>query len=114
MLKNPGVPVLYSGDPQPFPVSIVQGCQPLSGDTTRQECRLNKKKYLHFFLFSTQFVLSHSYRDRIPDKVVRVFLISFHSSFYSFALRFLFLQTHATSYSFSSATVHSKGERRKT
>ncbi len=32
-----------------------------------------------------------------------------------FAMRFLFLQTHATSYSFySSVTVHCKGERRKT
>jgi hypothetical protein len=37
-----------------------------------------------------------------------------HSHLYSFALRFLCLQTHATSYSFySSVTEHCKGERRK-
>ncbi len=48
-------------------------------------------------------------------KVLRVFLLAIHSYLYSFALRFLFLQTHATSYSFySSITVHCKGERRKT
>jgi hypothetical protein len=38
----------------------------------------------------------------IQTKVLRIFLL------YSFALRFIFLQTHATSYSFC------KGERRKT
>ncbi len=43
------------------------------------------------------------------------FLLAIHSHLYSFALRFLFLQTHATSYSFwSSVTVHRKGERKKT
>jgi hypothetical protein len=47
--------------------------------------------------------------------VVRVFLLAIHSHLYSFALRFLFLQTHATFYSFySSVTVQCKGERRKT
>jgi hypothetical protein len=36
----------------------------------------------------------------------------FHRHLYSFALIFLFLQSHATFYSFySSATVHCKGER---
>ncbi len=48
-------------------------------------------------------------------KVLRVFLLAIHSHLYSFALRFIFLQTHATSYIFySSVTVHCKGERRKT
>ncbi len=47
-------------------------------------------------------------------KVLRVFLLAIHSHLYSFALRFLFIQTHATCYSFySSITVHCKGERRK-
>jgi hypothetical protein len=37
---------------------------------------------------------------------LRVFLHAIHSHLYSFALRFLFLQTYATSYSFySSVTV---------
>ncbi len=45
---------------------------------------------------------------RNPDK-------SLKSHLYSFFLRFLLVQTHATSYSFySSVTVHGKGERRKT
>jgi hypothetical protein len=42
----------------------------------------------------------------IQTKVLRVFLLAIHSHLYSFALRFLFLQTHAISYSFySSVTV---------
>ncbi len=46
-----------------------------------------------------------------PDKSLK----SFPSCYsHSFALRLLFVQTHATSYSFySSVTVHCKGERRK-
>jgi hypothetical protein len=38
--------------------------------------------------------------DEIQTKVLRVFLLAIHSYLYSFALRFLFHQTHATSYSF--------------
>jgi hypothetical protein len=46
--------------------------------------------------------------------VLGVLLLAIHSHFYIFALRFLFLQTHATSYSFSSSvtvlyTVKEKG-----
>ncbi len=53
--------------------------------------------------------------DETQPKVLRVFLLAIHSRLYSFALRFLFLQTHATSYGFySSVTVLCKGERRKT
>jgi hypothetical protein len=45
--------------------------------------------------------------DEIQTKVFRVFLLAIHSHRYSFALRFLFLQTHATSYSFYSlVTLH--------
>ncbi len=39
---------------------------------------------------------------RNPDKTLRVFLLAIQSHLYSFALRFLFLQTHATSYNFYS------------
>jgi hypothetical protein len=47
--------------------------------------------------------------DKIQTKVLRVALLSIHSHLYSFASRFLFLQTHATSYDFhSSVTVHWK------
>ncbi len=53
--------------------------------------------------------------DEIQTKVLIFFLLAIHSHLYSFALRFLFFQTHATSYSFySSVTVHCKWERRKT
>jgi hypothetical protein len=48
--------------------------------------------------------------DEIKTKVIRVFILAIHSHLYSFALRFLFLQTHATSYNFySSVTVQEKG-----
>ncbi len=53
--------------------------------------------------------------DEIQTKVLRVFLLAIHSHLYSFALRFMFLRTHPTSYRFySSFTIHCKGERRKT
>jgi hypothetical protein len=53
--------------------------------------------------------------NEIQTKDLGVFLLAIHSHLCSFALRFLFLQTHKTSYSFSSSvTVHCKGERRKT
>jgi hypothetical protein len=38
--------------------------------------------------------------DEIRTKVLRVFLLVIYSHIYSFAWRFLFLQIHATSYSF--------------
>ncbi len=38
--------------------------------------------------------------DEVQTKVFRVFLLAIHSHLSTFALRFLFLQTHATSYSF--------------
>jgi hypothetical protein len=38
--------------------------------------------------------------DEIQTKALRVFLLAIHSHLYSFALRFLFLQTHATFYLF--------------
>jgi hypothetical protein len=45
--------------------------------------------------------------DGIQTSVLWFFIPVIHSHLYSFALRFLFLQTHATSYSFSS--VKEKG-----
>ncbi len=51
--------------------------------------------------------------DEIQTKVLRVFLPAIHSDLYSFAYRFIFLQTHASSYSFQSFfllhTVKEKG-----
>ena len=43
--------------------------------------------------------------DVIGTKVLRVFLLAMHSHLYSFALRFIFLQTHAISYSFYSSVT---------
>ncbi len=65
------------------------------------------------------------FSDKIQTNVLRIFLLAIHSHLYSFVIRFIFLQTHATcylflqthpiSYSFySSVTVHCEGERRKT
>ncbi len=42
--------------------------------------------------------------DEIQTKVLRVFLLAIHSHLYSFALRFIFLQTHATSSLFLQTT----------
>jgi len=39
--------------------------------------------------------------DEIHTKVLRVFLLAIHRHLYSFAFKFLFLQTHATSYTLS-------------
>jgi hypothetical protein len=50
--------------------------------------------------------------DEIQTKVLRLFLLAIYSHLCSKALRFLFLQTHATSYSFHSSlqyTVKEKG-----
>jgi hypothetical protein len=38
--------------------------------------------------------------DEIQITIVRVFLVAIHSHLYSFALRFIFLPTHAPSYKF--------------
>jgi hypothetical protein len=53
-----------------------------------------------------------AFLDEIQTKVLRVFLLVIHSHLYSFALTFIFLQTHATSYSFGGQllyTVKKKG-----
>jgi hypothetical protein len=49
--------------------------------------------------------------DEIQTKVVRIFLLAIESHLYSFALRFLFLQTHATSYCFFSALLYTVKEK---
>ncbi len=73
--------------------------------------RLKLQRYI---LYTVQSSLEAEFLDKIKTKVFRVFLLAIHSPLYSFALRFIFLQTHVTSYSFySSFTVHNKGERRK-
>jgi hypothetical protein len=49
--------------------------------------------------------------DEIPAKVLRVFLLAIHSQLYSFALRFLLLQAHATSYIFCSLLLYTGKEK---
>jgi hypothetical protein len=45
--------------------------------------------------------------DEILTKVLKVVYVAIHSHLYIFALRFIFLHTHGTSWSFySSLTVH--------
>jgi hypothetical protein len=59
--------------------------------------------------FSTACCHEAEFLDVIGTKVLRVVLLVSHKSRCSFASRFLFLKTHATSYNFySSATVHCK------
>jgi hypothetical protein len=49
--------------------------------------------------------------DKIQREVLRVFLLAIQSPFYSFALRFLYLQTHATSYNFCSVLLYTVKEK---
>jgi hypothetical protein len=49
--------------------------------------------------------------DEIQTKVLRVFLLAINSQLYSFALRYVFLQTHATSYSFYSLLLYTVKEK---
>jgi hypothetical protein len=49
--------------------------------------------------------------DEIQTKVLKVFLLAIQSHLYSFALRFLFLQTHATFYNFFSALLYTIKEK---
>jgi hypothetical protein len=43
-------------------------------------------------------VAEAEFLDKIQTKVLGVFLLAIQGHLYSFALRFLFLQTHATSF----------------
>ncbi len=62
-------------------------------------------------IYPLRFRPEAEFLGEIKTNFLRVFLLAIHS----LALRFLFLQAHASSYSFySPVTVHSKGERRKT
>jgi hypothetical protein len=49
--------------------------------------------------------------DEIPTNGLRVFLLAISSHLYSFAMRFLFLQTHGTSYSFDSLLLYTVKEK---
>jgi hypothetical protein len=51
------------------------------------------------------------FSDDIQTKVLTVFLLAIQSHLHSFALRFLFLQTHATSYSFCSVLLYTVKEK---
>ncbi len=72
------------------------------------------------YVFSLRFYKTHpeaEFLNEIQTKVLRVFPLAIHSHLYSFALRFIFLQTHATSYRFYTTVlllVHFQGERMKT
>ncbi len=61
-------------------------------------------------LDSNIFLPKAKFLDEIQTKVLKVFLLVIQSHLYSFALRFLFLHTHATSYSFFSALYRRKEE----
>jgi hypothetical protein len=49
--------------------------------------------------------------DEIQTKVLRVFLLAIQSHLYSFASKFVFIQTHTTSYSFYSAFLYTVKEK---
>jgi hypothetical protein len=58
-------------------------------------------------------VVSHEaeFLEEIQPKILRVFLLAISSHIFSFALRFLFLQTHATSDSFCSSLLYTLKEK---
>jgi hypothetical protein len=77
----------------------------------RKEMKIQQHYELHMLPCAAT---EAEFLDEIRTKVLKVFLLAIHSHLYSFALRFLFLQTHATSYSFYSSvqllyTVKKKG-----
>jgi hypothetical protein len=49
--------------------------------------------------------------DEIETKILRVFILAIRRHLYSFYLKFLCLQTHATSYSFLSALLYTVKEK---
>jgi hypothetical protein len=61
---------------------------------------VHKVKYIIPIDFLFLFNPEAEFLDGISKKVFRVFLLAVQGHLYSFALRFIFLQTHATSYSF--------------
>jgi hypothetical protein len=86
-----------------------------------QTCILYLYLHFHIWLVGVDLLLDGheiqsnpeaEFLGEIQTKFLRVFLLAIHSHLYSFLLRFLFLQTQASSYCFySSVTVHcDKGE----
>ncbi len=55
--------------------------------------------------------LEAEFLDEIQSKVLRIFLLAIQRHLHSFALRFIFLQTRATSYSFYSVLVYTVKEK---
>ncbi len=67
-------------------------------------CRYRPRQYIlshsPHTLLSTKFKLNqpHPETEFLDEIQTKLFLFAIHSHLYSFALRFLFLQAHATSY----------------
>jgi hypothetical protein len=72
-------------------------------DAWRENSGASRSKYLP--------ISEAEFFDEIQTKVSRVFLLPVQNDVYSFALRFLFLQTPATSYSVYSALVYTVKEK---
>ncbi len=63
-----------------------------------QACKNERKRYSYTEVPKS--VSKAEFLDEIQPKVLRVFFLAMHSHLCSFALRFLFLETHTTSDSF--------------
>jgi hypothetical protein len=72
---------------------------------------VHKVKYIIPIDFLFLFNPEAEFLDGISKKVFRVFLLAVQGHLYSFALRFIFLQTHATSYSFYSVLLYTEKEK---
>jgi hypothetical protein len=92
--------------------SLVLGQSPLSAlldsnNNVRLTAYSTEKELKVFqFSFSLTGDPEAEFLDEIQTKVLRVFLLAIQSHLNSSALVFLFLQTHATSYSFYSAFLY--------
>ncbi len=72
----------------------LEACQPRA--SKENLCVQERSSLYLLFLLKAE----AEFMDKVQTKDVRVFLLAIHSHIYSFALRCLFLQTHATSYQF--------------
>ncbi len=88
----------------PFVRQSLQMCEIIEIFASKQEVVENASREIHkstilyaLCVVQWQYKCKAEFLDETQTKVLRGFLLAIHSHLCSFALRFLFLQTHATS-----------------
>jgi hypothetical protein len=82
----------------------------ISAPFPRSETNHKQRQHWRFLSVSSDYQKAE-FLDEMQIKVLRVFLLAIQSHLCSFALRYLFLQTHATSYSFFIALLYTVKEK---